>query len=374
MRILVVTYEFPPIGGGGGMAAWEISRALARSGHEVHVLTAHYQGLALQEELEGVQVRRISSGRRSAFKAGLTAMFCYVIAGAFVGLAHLRRWKPDLIHVHFAVPSGLVGWLLSRVCGAPYVLTAHLGDVPGGVPEKTGRWFRWIAPFTPPIWKGAAQVVAVSDYTRQLALKRYPVDIQVIPNAVDLVQLDPGPIKVQQPPHIVFAGRFMPQKNPVLLVRMLANLRDLPWQCAMMGDGPLRAAVEVEIRQRDLDDRITLTGWVKPAEVIQQFRSADILCMPSSSEGLPVVGVQALAMGLAIVASRVGGFIDLVDEAVNGFLLEPGDQAGFERALRMLLQDEALLKQFRQASRQKAGSFSIDQVASSYEEIFACLA
>ena len=64
-----------------------------------------------------------------------------------------REWKPDLIHVHFAVPAGALAWILRRLTGIPYVLTAHLGDVPGGVPEKTGRWFRWIYPFTPPIWK-----------------------------------------------------------------------------------------------------------------------------------------------------------------------------------------------------------------------------
>jgi glycosyltransferase involved in cell wall biosynthesis len=370
MRILVVTYEFPPVGGGGGMAAWEISRALAQRGHEVHVLTAHYGDLPHQERLDDVQIIRVRSGRRSPFKAGLLAMFGYVFGGSLAGFNHVRSWRPDLIHIHFAVPSGPVGWLLSRISKAPYVLTAHLGDVPGGVPEKTGKWFRWIAPFTPPLWKDAAKVVAVSEHTRQLALKRYPVDIQVIPNAADLRQLDPGSIQTHHPVQISFAGRFMPQKNPLLLVRTLANLRDLPWQCVMLGDGPLRQDIEKEIRRLDLEQRFELTGWVKPEDVIRHFRETDILFMPSNSEGLPVVGVQALAMGLAIVASRVGGFVDLVDDQVNGLLIEPGDASGFEHALRQLLSDPTGLQRFRQESRKKAQDFDITKVASAYERIF----
>lgn len=370
MRILVITYEYPPIGGGGGMAAQEISRELARRGHEVQVLTAHFQGLPSREETEGVLVIRLRSLRRSAYKANLSAMFGYVLAGSFAGLAHIRRWRPDIIHVHFAVPSGPVGWLLNRLGSIPYVLTAHLGDVPGGVPEKTGRWFRWIYPFTPPIWKAAFQVVAVSEYTRSLALKHYPVEIQVIPNAANLQMLDPTPIMVQSPPRVVFAGRFMQQKNPVQFVQILAELQDLEWDCVMMGDGPLRSQVEQEIERAGLGSRFSLPGWVTPDLVIQHFKSADILLMPSSSEGLPVVGVQALALGLAIVASRIGGFIDLVENDQNGYLIESGDTSGFELALRKLLSNPQKLLEFRLSSRQKAQDFDIQSVATAYEQIF----
>jgi glycosyltransferase involved in cell wall biosynthesis len=370
MRILVLTYEYPPIGGGGGMAALEISRGLAQRGHEIHVLTASFHDLPPQEEKDGVQIFRLPTARRSAFKAGLLAMAGYVIGGSFGGLRHLHRWRPDLIHVHFAVPSGPVGWLLSRLNKIPYVLTAHLGDVPGGVPEKTARWFRWIYPFTPPIWKGASQVIAVSEFTRQLALKHYSVDIQVIPNAVDLNSLDPGLIQVNRPPTIVFAGRFMPQKNPLLLVHTLAELANLDWRCVMLGDGPLYPAVQEEVIRYGLQDRIRLPGWVNPEQVIKEFRQGDLLFMPSNSEGLPVVGVQALALGLAIVASRVGGFVDLVVGSKNGYLVEPGNGSEFKRHLEQLIRDPERLQQFRTYSRQKAREFDIDLVTTAYEKVF----
>ena len=138
----------------------------------------------------------------------------YVIASFWDGLRQTRKWKPDVFHIHFAVPAGAAGWALSVLTGIPYVLTAHLGDVPGGVPEKTGKWFRFIFPFTPPIWKKAFRVAAVSEFTRSLAVKSYPVAVDVIPNGVDLKLLDPGEIKNTHPPADCFCGQVCSPKEP----------------------------------------------------------------------------------------------------------------------------------------------------------------
>ena len=370
MRILVLVHEYPPVGGGGGRVAQDLCRGLVARGHEVRVLTAHLDGLPERENVEGFEVIRLRSGRKLPFKASLKAMAGYVLASTWAGLRLARSWRPDVIHVHFAVPAGPAALITSRFTGVPYLLTAHLGDVPGGTPEKTGRWFRWNYPFTPPIWKSAGAVVAVSEFTRRLALEHYAVKVQVIPNGVDLRALDPGTIRVGEPPLIVFAGRFMEQKNPLQVVRVLAGLQDLPWRCAMLGDGPLRSEVEAEIDRCGLRDRFILPGWIQPEEVIGWFRKADILFMPSLSEGLPVTGVQALAMGLAIVAGKVGGFVDLVEEGKNGYLLEPQDETGFRRSLKQLLSDPRRLNDFRRASREYAQQFDLAAVVELYEQIF----
>ena len=371
MRILVVTYELPPVGGGGGQAALDISRELVKRGHEIHILTAHLRGLSRKEVIDGIQVVRVPSLRRLPYKANLLAMSGFVIAGFWAGLNHVKKYPPAIIHVHFAVPSGPVAWLLFCFMRIPYVLTAHLGDVPEGVPEKTNRWFRWIYPFTPPIWRDAAQVVAVSEYTRQLAVKHYPVDPQVIPNGVDLSLLDPQEIKVNIPPQIIFVGRFMHQKNLLQLVRTLSDLKNLDWKCTLVGDGPLYIAIKEEIKNSGLENRIYLTGWVTPKEVVHHLSKSDILFMPSLSEGLPVIGVQSLAMALAIVASKVGGFIDIVENGKNGFLVDSGDPDGYYMALKEVLTDNLLLKRFRLASREKAQEFDIKRVAGAYEELFS---
>ena len=371
MRILVIIHEYPPVGGGGGRVAQDLCEALVKRGHEIKVLTAHFQDLPFVEQPQpNLTLYRLKSLRREAFRAGLPAMAGFVAAAVWKGLGLVRSWKPDVMHVQFGVPAGPAGWLLSRLSGVPYVLTVHLGDVPGGVPEKTGKWFKWIFPFTPPIWKGARAVTAVSQFTRSLALKSYHVPVQVIPNGVDTEAVNPGEIRVNQPPRIVFAGRFMPQKNLAGLVRILKSIRELNWQATLIGDGPLRAAVEAEIAVGGLNDRVTLTGWIKPEEVIEWYRRSDIMLLPSLSEGLPVVGVQGAAMGLALVLSNAGGNVDLVEPGVNGFLHDPQDEEGFRETLSMMLADpEGLLAQ-RKASRRLAEKFDLKRLALQYEAVF----
>lgn len=366
-------HELPPIGGGGGQAAQDICSGLASRGHEIRVLTAHLEKLPEREIREGFEVIRLRSGRKQLYRAGLGAMAGFMLTAAWHGLRQVRTWRPDVIHVHFAVPTGPAAMFVSRITGVPYVLTVHLGDVPGGSPEKTGRWFRWIYPFTPPIWKSAAAVVAVSEFTRQLALEHYPVNIRVIPNGVDVQALNPGQIKVGKPPQIVFAGRFMSQKNPLQIVRVLRCIQNMPWHCVMLGDGPLRSEVQEEIQRAGLSERFTLTGWVSPEEVIDCFHRSDILFMPSLSEGLPVAGLQALGCGLAVVAGNVGGFIDLVENGKNGYLLDPLDEEGFQKVLHILLNDPVRLAHFREASLEHAQRFDTRVVVESYHHLFETL-
>ncbi|MDK1081291.1 MAG: glycosyltransferase family 4 protein [Anaerolineae bacterium] len=367
----MLIHEYPPVGGGGGSAAQDICLGLVERGHELTILTAHLKGLPKEEIVDRIRVLRLPSLRREAFRADFLAMAAYVLSGLLAGFRLIKRWQPDVIHVHFAVPAGAVGYVLSKLTGVPYLMTVHLGDVPGGAPEKTRKWFKWILPFTRPIWRDANRVVAVSKFTRQLALKHYPREMALIPNGVDLARMRPASIKVNEPPRIVFAGRFMKQKNPVKIVHTLAGLKDLSWECVMIGDGPLIPNVRREISEEGLQERFTLTGWIAPEEVLEWFDKSDILFMPSRSEGLPVVGVQALAKGLAMVVSDIGGFVDIVDKDRNGFLVGSSNLDGYVKGLQKLLSNQKLLKRYREASLVKATQFDILNVIDSYQNILS---
>ena len=368
MRILVLNYEFPPVGGGGGRAAAALCAELAQRGHELKVITSSAPNLAPSETLDGYQVLRVQVGRRSRFRASFASMAGFVAGALLPAIRMARSWKPDVIHAHFAVPTGVLAFRLSKITGTPYVLTAHLGDVPGGVPEKTDRWFRFVYPFTPPIWKGASKVVAVSEHTRNLAQQHYDVEIEVIPNGVKLRSRAPD--HVSDPPRLIFAGRFQPQKNLPMLVKLLARVRDIPWQCELLGDGPDRSTVDALVRSHDLASRVELLGWVDGAIVEERLEKSDLLLLTSRSEGFPVIGVQALANGLAILASNVGGLAELVESDVNGRLCGADDLDCFEQALRWCLEDRERLLEMKQASRTRAERFDIGRIAEQYEAVF----
>lgn len=374
MKILVLNYEFPPVGGGGGQACADLCQGLAARGHELRVITTRVPGLPHFQNIHGYLVQRVLTGRRSRFRASFLAMTGYLIGAFLPAFRQALAWKPDLIHAHFAVPTGVLANAVSRLTGVPYVLTAHLGDVPGGVPEKTGRWFRRVYRFTPRIWRQASAVVAVSQYTRQLALEHYSVPIEVIPNGVTLQEGGPVHRQAGRPANLVFVGRFQPQKNLVFLIELLDRVRDLPWSCVLVGDGPSRGEIETTIRQKTLEGRISLTGWVDPSEAARQLEAGDLLIMPSLSEGLPVVGVQALAVGLALLVSRAGGLTELVEDGINGRSCPVGDATSFERSLRWCLEDPSRLEQMMQASRRLAARYDIRQVSAAYEAVFARVA
>ncbi len=347
----------------------DLCRGLGRRGHEIRVLTTHFKGLPEEEEIDGVQVYRLDCGRQVPYRARFSEMARFVTGGLWKGFGLMRGWRPDIIHVHFAVPAGALGWALSSFTRLRYILTVHGGDVPGGAPEKTANWFRWVYPFTHLIWRRANQVVAVSEHTRQLALRHYPVQIRVIRNGFNFGDLCPEEIQVGVPPRVIWAGRFMPEKNPIQVVRTLYELEDLNWSCVMIGDGPEKPRVEQEIARYGLGDRFTIPGWVHQDEVMDWFSKSDVLFMPSLSEGLPIVGLQGLAVGLAIVATRVGGFIDLVEHSKNGFLVDNPDGTGFSEPLRRLLSNAHMLKSFRQASFSVAKRFDISHMVEAYDNL-----
>ncbi len=371
MRLLVLVHEYPPVGGGGGRIAQTLARGLAARGHGVVVVTSHQGRLALREEDGGVDVVRLRVARKEPYRASFLSMALFVLRSLAFAWWWVRRHGVDLVHAHFAVPAGAAAYALHRLTGVPYVLTVHLGDIPGGVPEKTERWFRWIGPWTPPIWQAAARVVAVSRFSRDLALRHYRVPIEVIPNGVDVEALRPASLQVHTPPHVVFVGRFVPQKNPLHVVRILAGLQDLPWHCTMLGDGPLRAQVMRAVADLGLTERFSLPGWVTPEEVLAVMGRADVLLLPSRQEGLPLVGLQALARGLALVVSGVGGMVDLVAPGENGYVIpDPEDTRGFQDALRRLLGSPRHLLRARQASLRLARDFDLREVLTAYERLF----
>jgi glycosyltransferase involved in cell wall biosynthesis len=162
----------------------------------------------------------------------------------------------------------------------------------------------------------------------------------------------------------------MPQKNISQILTSLSEIADLDWDCMLIGDGPLRSQVEADITRLGLNSRVTLTGWLEPNQVLAETRKSDIYFMPSRSEGLPVAGVQAMALGLALVLSNAGGNPELISPDANGYLVSLDQPDGFAIALRTLLSDQQTLLSARQASRRLSARFNLMDVVSAYEKMF----
>lgn len=367
LRVLCLNYEYPPVGGGGGRIAHRINAELVRRGHAVRVQTAGLRHLPAHEVVDGVEVFRTGSFRKKEDTCTVPEMGHYVVTSLLPVRRHIRQWKPHVIHAHFAVPTGALAFPASLLTSVPYVLTAHLGDVPGGVPEQTAGLFRLVQPFTIPIWKHAAAITAVSTFVADLAEAAYHRRPEVILNGIPLPAAPPN-LAPHDPPRLLFVGRLSTQKNPLLALRALALIRDLPWELRIVGDGPLRGEMEHLVASEHLESRVTFLGWRDTGEVAAEMSRADALVLTSSSEGLPMAAIEALANGLALFGTRIPGLQDVVKDQENGTLAPPSPE-GFAAAIRPALADSATLARFREAAWKRAPLFDLERTADGYERV-----
>ncbi len=322
----------------------------------------------------GVDIRRSFSFRRKPDTCSVLEMAGYMVSNTWPVLGTARTWRPDVMHVHFAVPAGPVAWVAHQLTGVPYVLTAHLGDVPGGTPEQTDHLFRMIKPFTRPVWRDAAVITAVSSHVSDLAWKAYGVEARVILNGTSTrVRNLPAP-DTEGLLRLLFVGRMSVQKNPVFLGKALSTLRGRPWRAVFLGDGPLREPLEKILRQGGITAQCELRGWVDSAVVQQVMNSSDVLVMPSLSEGLPVASVEAISHGLAIVGSDIPGLRDVLQDGVNGWVLPVSDGAAWERILKTAIGNRVELHRRQQQSLRIAEKFDLGVIVDAYEETLSTVA
>jgi glycosyltransferase involved in cell wall biosynthesis len=370
LRIVTLCYEWPPVGGGGGRAAQAIAEALARRGHQVRVQTIRFGATPSHEVASNVDVYRTWGFRQRADQCTYLEMAGYIISSAIPTLRHLARFEPDLIHAHFAVPTGALAFASTRLWRLPYVITVHLGDVPGAIPEQTDTLFRWLNPLIRPIWRHATAVIGVSEFVGDLALKAYGRAPTIIPNGISLTGRPAVPQPTATAPRLIFVGRLNPQKNLHFLPPILAKLRDLEWELDIVGDGPQRGALETAFAEAGLSGRVTFHGWLDPVIVEEKLSEAEIFIFPSLVEGLSVAALEALKFGLLLVGSDIPTLQECVASGVNGYLVSLHAPDQWLEKLRRLLSDANLRLAMRRKSWKMIERFDLEQIANQYEALF----
>lgn len=370
MRILTLCYEYPPIGGGGGRMARNVAEALVARGHEVRVQTAWLRGLPHREIVGGVAVARSFAFRRRADFCTVPEMAGYLAGAAWPAVRQSLGWRPDVIHAHFAVPSGALAFachLLSRV---PYVLTVHLGDLPGGNPDQTDHLFRVLQPFIRPIWRRAAAVSASSSFAAGLAREAYGREAAVLPNGISMTGRPEAAAPPATPLRLVAIGRFNPQKNFPWMMEALGGVKE-PWRLTLIGDGAQAAEIKNAAGAAGIADRVEFCGWVPEERMREVLAASDVLLAPSTSEGNPLAVIEALKQGVSLLASDTPGLSDLVEDGRNGFAVAVGDPEAFRRRLREMIGAPESVLRMKQHSLEMSSRFDIARVAGAFAELLA---
>lgn len=258
----------------------------------------------------------------------------------FVYLAEaclLRRWlvrdRVQHLHAHFGTNSTDVALLCRELGGPPYSFTVH-GPEEFDRPEALSLGDKIAA---------AAFVVAISSFGRsQLFRWSRPEDwakIRVIRCGVDAAFLQDGPLPVAAGDRLVCVGRLAEQKGQLLLIEAAARLARLGvgFELVLAGDGPMRPVIEAAIAGHQLRSRVRITGWLSNDAVRAEIAASRVVVLPSFAEGLPVVLMEALALGRPVVTTYVAGIPELVRDGETGWLVPAGDVTALTDALKEAL-------------------------------------
>lgn len=241
MKILAISHEFPPIGGGGANACYFLTKGFVEKGHEVTLVTANYQGMPESEIVNGVRVIRVNSKRAHKEHCSFKEMLSYLLKAYPVANKLQKRENFDVCLVFFGIPSGPIGYMLKKKYKLPYVIRFGGGDVPG-FQERFTKVYKIIAPAIKLIWKKADALIANSQGLKDMALDFYnkkPFD--VIPNGVDTEVFYPSVKEESDEFKILFVSRLIERKGLQFIIPQLKKIQDSTEKSVkliVVGDGP----------------------------------------------------------------------------------------------------------------------------------------
>ncbi len=373
MKLLMLNYEFPPIGGGGGQAHRALLTEFAgRRDLVVDVLTsAPSPGFSTEPFADNIRIHRVGIHKGHLHFWRRSEVLAWLLKARSHYHRLLRETAYDLAHAFFAFPTA---WLCYRTAGQlPYAISLRGSDVPGG--NARLQWdYKLLGPLVfKPIWQQASALVACSEGLRQRALRFLPsAQIDVIPNGVDLERFTPPeePFGGTRPLRLITVGRLSATKRLPVLIEMVESLRkeggDV--QLTIVGGG----ALEGELRRRISHERfrrvVTMTGRCDAERMPELYRQHDAYVSASAQEGMSNAMLEAMASGLPIVTTRCEGVDELI--AGNGLVVDEASPEALARAIAAFVNDRPTLRAMSAAARRQAERFTWRSVAERYLELY----
>ena len=358
--------------GGSGVIAAETAIQLAARGHDVHVFSDERPArLPAAGRSPGPSFHHVSAPDYPQLKYPAYGM---ALTSKIVEVS--RRAPLDIVHAHYALPHAVAANLardILRADGDPaprIVTTLHgtditlIGSDPSFLPLTRFTIATSDAVTAPSLW--------LVDATRRTLAIPPSIGIHVVPNFVDVDRFTPAPAGAakRERPVIVHVSNFRPVNRVDDVIAVFARLRaSRPVRLRLVGDGPERPRIEADVAARGLAADVDFLG--ERGDLPEVLRDADLFLLPSETESFGLAALEAMACGVPVVASAVGGLVEVVADGEAGFLRPVGDVPALTDAAERLLSDEALRRAMGAAARRTAETrYRIDPAIDRYVDIY----
>lgn len=368
MKIGITCY---PTYGGSGVIATELGKELALRGHEVHFIS-YALPFRLNQYIDNIFFHEVETSSYPLFEFPLYSL---ALTSKMVEVA--RYEKLDLLHVHYAIPHATSAFLANEILKEEkelkIVTTLHGTDI-----TLVG-----LEPSFLPLVKFSIEkshgVTAVSRFLKEKTLTNYSIEkeIEVIPNFVDTKLFSPGPdnefgrrIAPNGEKVLVHTSNFRPVKRVPDTIRIFEKIhKEVPSRLLLVGDGPDRSECERLCRELNLCDSVKFLG--KQDALVDILNASDLFLIPSQSESFGLAALEAMACGLPVISSSVGGLPELVKHNECGFIAEIGDIDRMAKYVLDLLTNEKKYEIFSANARKCAvEKFDTSKVVPTYEKLY----
>ncbi|MEA3226962.1 MAG: glycosyltransferase family 4 protein [Planctomycetota bacterium] len=369
MKILMLNYEFPPIGGGAANAHLRLLRQYADNAElRVDVLTsAPKPGVVTEQFSENITIHKVGIHKKHLHFWRKIEVIEWLMKAKPHYRRLLRENDYDLVHAFFGFPTG---WLCYRTANElPYIISLRGSDVPGRH-ARLQLEYKILAPVFRRIWRDAAALVACSEGLKNRALRFLPsVSIDVIPNGVEIDRFSPAKSgSTAAKLRLLTVGRLSGTKRVEMLVDAVEILHKdgVNLHFAIAGGGQLEKQLRETVSERNLGEIIEISGRLDPEVMPHVYRENDVFISATVQEGMSNAMLEAMASGLPIITTRCEGVEELI--ADNGLIVESANAEKIAEAARELAQDKQMRKRMAVAARKRAEEFGWNDVALSYIE------
>jgi len=362
---------YPTVGGSGAVAT-ELGKQLARRGHQIHFVS-HRMPFRLDDLNGNVQFHEVDVSTYSLFEYPPHDL---ALAAKMAEVS--RDHKLDLLHVHYAIPFAISGFIARHMLGAPppkLITTLHGTDI---TLVGQDRSFIDITRF------GIEQsdgVTAVSEFLKRMTIDEFEVKnhIEVIHNFIDLSvygrhrvgqHLERASYARPAERILLHVSNFRPVKRVVDVVRIFERVnREVPSVLLMVGEGPERASAQTLAKRLGLQDRVRFLG--RQDRIEDLLALADVFLLPSELESFGLSALEAMASEVPVVGSDAGGMPEVVQHTETGYLLPVGDIEGMAARTIEILKDDERARCMGHAARRRAASlFNADRIVTHYERYY----